>query len=109
MDAANLGLRAMTSQDIVQALELWGGCEGVGLSDSDHPEQLAAFLQRNPGLSWVAVRAEWCLVPTLRATSSGRGLAGNGATISRPTHCLCRINVNAGKTIRAQPFEANAP
>jgi N-acetylglutamate synthase len=73
MDAADLELRAMTSADILPALALWGGCEGVGLSDSDDPEQVTAFLHRNPGLSWVAVRGEEVVGAVLAGHDGRRG------------------------------------
>jgi N-acetylglutamate synthase len=48
-------IRAMTADDISRALDLWRSSEGLGLSDSDTPAELAAFLTRNAGLSWIAV------------------------------------------------------
>jgi putative acetyltransferase len=55
-------IHPMTEEDIPRALALWRSSDGVGMSDSDTPEELTAFLVRNPGLSLVAV--------------SGRELAG---------------------------------
>jgi len=34
--------------------ELWQSTEGIELADTDSPEGLARFLERNPGLSFVA-------------------------------------------------------
>jgi putative acetyltransferase len=36
-------------------LELWRQCEGIGLSDADSPENIKAYLDRNPGMSYVAM------------------------------------------------------
>lgn len=48
-------IRPMQSQDIAACLDLWRDIEGVVLRDeSDHPKALARFLERNPGLSFVA-------------------------------------------------------
>jgi N-acetylglutamate synthase len=47
-------IHPMSLDDFAQVLELWGNTEGVGLSDSDSPANLAAYLERNPGLSFVA-------------------------------------------------------
>ena len=44
----------MVEADITPALALWRATEGMGLGDGDTPERLAAYLQRNPGLSVVA-------------------------------------------------------
>lgn len=44
----------MTPADFPEVLALWAATEGVGLNESDTPEQLAAYLQRNPGFSLVA-------------------------------------------------------
>lgn len=49
-------IRPMDPQDLPACLELWGDTEGVVLrEESDRPEALARFLERNPGLSFVAV------------------------------------------------------
>jgi putative acetyltransferase len=44
----------MTACDLEAVLGLWAQTEGEGLNESDTPEQLRAFLDRNPGLSLVA-------------------------------------------------------
>ena len=46
--------RPMTPADIEPALALWRATEGMGLTDVDVPDRLAACLQRNSGLSVVA-------------------------------------------------------
>lgn len=45
--------RTMQANDYDQAIELWNGLDGLGLSDTDSPERIARFLQRNEGLSFV--------------------------------------------------------
>ncbi|MCC7494702.1 MAG: GNAT family N-acetyltransferase [Fimbriimonadaceae bacterium] len=49
-------LRELTVADLPAVLELWRGTPGVGLNESDEPAALAAFLERNAGLSRVAER-----------------------------------------------------
>jgi ribosomal protein S18 acetylase RimI-like enzyme len=44
----------MAVGDIESALALWRRTEGMGLSDVDTPDRIAAYLARNPGLSVVA-------------------------------------------------------
>ena len=37
-----------------QVIELWRQCEGIGLSNADSLEYISAYLERNPGMSFVA-------------------------------------------------------
>ncbi|MBK1714743.1 GNAT family N-acetyltransferase [Rubrivivax gelatinosus] len=53
------------------ALALWRDTPGVGLSDADRPEALAAFVRRNPGLSFVAFDGP-ALVGTILCGHDGR-------------------------------------
>ena len=49
-------IRPMDPQDFPACLELWGDVDGIVLrEESDSPEAPARFLERNPGLSFVAV------------------------------------------------------
>ena len=50
----DLQLLPMTPCDLADVLRLWAATGGVGLNESDTPDQLRAFLDRNPGLSLVA-------------------------------------------------------
>ena len=43
----------MTASDLDDALELWAETDGVGLNESDTPDRLKHYLERNPGLSLV--------------------------------------------------------
>jgi ribosomal protein S18 acetylase RimI-like enzyme len=47
-------IRDFTMSDYVPAYALWSSTEGVGLSQADEPRNVARFLDRNPGLSFVA-------------------------------------------------------
>ncbi len=47
-------LDAFTMQDYEAVYALWRETEGVGLSSADEPEQIARYLARNPGMSFVA-------------------------------------------------------
>lgn len=44
----------MTMDDYDEAMALWQATEGMGLRPSDAPEHIARYLERNPGLSFVA-------------------------------------------------------
>ena len=45
----------MSIQDYDGVLALWQASDGVGLSDADSEESMGRFLDRNPGLSLVAL------------------------------------------------------
>jgi len=44
----------MSPGDYDAVIELWRTAEGIGLSDADSQEAIARYLQRNPGLSFIA-------------------------------------------------------
>ena len=50
----DITVSAMTACDLEGAFSLWGQTSGVGLNESDTPDQLRAYLDRNPGLSLIA-------------------------------------------------------
>ncbi len=66
-----LHYRAMRDDDFDAALDLWRRCEGVGLRDSDSPVGIASYLQRNPGLSFIALQ-EQRIVGSILAGHDGR-------------------------------------
>ena len=47
-------IREMTVADYEPVYALWQVSEGIGLSDADSKEGIKRFLERNPGLSFVA-------------------------------------------------------
>ena len=53
-DRMDIAVSAMTARDLDAVLALWGQTSGVGLNESDTPDQLRAYLDRNPGLSLIA-------------------------------------------------------
>lgn len=52
--ASEPSLHEFSMDDYLDAAALWRDTPGVGLSNSDQPGAIAAFLARNPGLSFVA-------------------------------------------------------
>jgi ribosomal protein S18 acetylase RimI-like enzyme len=46
----------MVLADYEEVVALWADTEGIGLDDADTKEVMAAYLARNPGLSFVARR-----------------------------------------------------
>lgn len=61
----------MTAADLDGVLAFGSTTDGVGLSESDAPEPLRAFLDRNPGLSLV-VRGGTRLVGAVLCGHDGR-------------------------------------
>ena len=61
---------ALTDYDTV--LALWRSCEGIGLSESDTREAIAAYRVRNPGLSLVATEADGVIVGAVLGGHDGR-------------------------------------
>ena len=62
----------MTPADFPDVLALWATTEGVGLNESDTPENLSAYLRRNPGFSLVARDAERRAVGAVLCGHEGR-------------------------------------
>ena len=51
---ANYQIQPMVIEDYDKVLELWRSAGGVGLNESDTRANIAAYLTRNPGMSFVA-------------------------------------------------------
>lgn len=56
---------------IEDAISLWQSHDGIGLSGSDSSDQLAAFLERNPGFSFIALNDD-SLIGTILCGHDGR-------------------------------------
>ena len=67
----NYQIREMTAADYDAAMELWKNTEYLGLNECDTPEGIALYLNRNPGLSFVA-EAEGVVVGTVLGGHDGR-------------------------------------
>ena len=57
--------------DYDDAVALWQATEGMGLSAADAPERIAAYLARNPGMSFTA-REDGLLVGAVLCGHDGR-------------------------------------
>ena len=49
-------IRELTIDDYQSVYQLWKETEGIGLSNADSKEGIRSFLERNPGLSYVALQ-----------------------------------------------------
>jgi len=69
-----LPIREMTASDIEEVLTLWRATENLGLDeDADTQEGVAAYLERNPGMSFVACEDETLVGAVLCGTDGRRG------------------------------------
>jgi len=66
-------IREMFAADYDAALALWQRCEGMGLSDADERKPLSRFLERNPGLNFIALDGESLVGTVLCGTDGRRG------------------------------------
>lgn len=51
---ASILISPLTIDRYNEVMALWRQCEGIGLSDADGRESIAAYLERNPGMSFIA-------------------------------------------------------
>ena len=64
-------IRVFEREDHPAAWALWASIDGVGLSDATSYESVSRFLERNPGLSFVATEHD-TLVGTILCGHDGR-------------------------------------
>jgi N-acetylglutamate synthase len=62
----------MEKGDLAEVISFWQGMEGIGLSESDSYSALSFYLQRNPGLSWVARNKDRELIGAVLCGHDGR-------------------------------------
>jgi ribosomal protein S18 acetylase RimI-like enzyme len=66
-------IRPMSIADRPAALPLWASCDGIGLNECDEPAPLAAYLLRNPGMSFVALCGDELVGAVLGGSDGRRG------------------------------------
>jgi len=89
VDSSAIRIRAFAAADYDAAMELWQSIEGLGLTESDTREAVAAFLERNPGFSAVATAADGGIVGAVLCGHNGRAGALYHLAValtSRPWH-----------------------
>ncbi len=64
-------IHPMTIADYDQVLALWQQCEGVGLGAADSRDNIAAYLIRNPNMSFIA-RSDESLIGAVLCGHDGR-------------------------------------
>jgi N-acetylglutamate synthase len=70
-----------------EVLALWQECEGIGLSHADSRDSIQAYLNRNPGMSFIAT-ADGKVVGAILAGHDGR----RGYIHHLAVHPSCRRN-----------------
>lgn len=76
-------IRAFEPSDHAGARAVWQSLEGVGLSSADSFESIARFLERNPGLSFVATDNGAIVATILCGHDGRRGLIHHLAVVPR--------------------------
>lgn len=66
-------LREMDISDYQAVIELWGQTDNLSLRDADSEQNIAAYLERNPRLSFVALDGDTIVGAVLVGTDGRRG------------------------------------
>jgi N-acetylglutamate synthase len=66
-------INRLTIEHCDDVLALWRQCEGVGLSDADSREQVGSYIERNPGMSFVATVGDQVVGGVLGGHDGRRG------------------------------------
>ena len=69
----DLTVRQMTVDEYDSVRALWGAADGVDLAVGDAPADIARFLDRNPGLSFIALAGENLIGAALCGHDGRRG------------------------------------
>ena len=59
-------------KDYEKAIQFWKNIQGITLNESDTPEAINQFLNRNPGLSFVAKNSDGVIIGTVLCGHNGR-------------------------------------
>jgi N-acetylglutamate synthase len=113
-------LRLMTLDDYDVVYDLWKSTPGIGLSASDERDAVAAFLQRNPGLSAVAISANGGIVGVVLCGHDGRrgylhhlavlpGYRRQGIAKMLVEYCLSRLRQDRILKCNIFLFRSNQP
>lgn len=66
-------IREMEISDYENVMALWGETEHLAIKDADSKPSIAAYLKRNPGLSFVVLDNEKTIAAVLVGTDGRRG------------------------------------
>lgn len=78
----SIAIRDMGIEDYESIYRLWQSVEGIGLSDADSKEGIKRFLERNPGLSFVASDGDQIVGAALCGHDGRRGYIHHLAVVN---------------------------
>ena len=78
----SIAIRDMDIEDYESVYRMWQSVEGIGLSDADSKEGIKRFLERNPGLSFVATDGEQIVGAALCGHDGRRGYIHHLAVVN---------------------------
>ena len=85
MSVANeLIVREFRARDVPDAIKFWLSIEGLGLTESDNPTAIEAFLERNPGFSPIAMTRDGEVVGAALCGHNGRAAHHYHLAVSAP-------------------------
>ena len=70
---SSIEIRVMEPEDYQLVHALWESCDGIGLSEADSEPNICLYLDRNPGLSYVACEGERIIGAVLCGEDGRRG------------------------------------
>ncbi len=76
-----IDIRPMEHRHLPAVLDLWKKTAGVGLNEGDDPAGLAAYLDRNPGLSLIATDGTQVVAAVLCGHDGRRGFLNHLAVL----------------------------
>jgi ribosomal protein S18 acetylase RimI-like enzyme len=86
MKELNIEYSALTMADYPEVIALWEGMPGIGLSSADSPEAIARYLNRNPGVSFVARKDGKVIGAVLGGHDGRRGYLQHLAVVPGSRH-----------------------
>jgi putative acetyltransferase len=78
----SIAIREMDIEDYESVYRMWESVEGIGLSDADSKEGIKRFLERNPGLSFVAMDGSQMVGAALCGHDGRRGYIHHLAVVN---------------------------
>ncbi|MGB8337744.1 MAG: GNAT family N-acetyltransferase [Burkholderiales bacterium] len=100
---ADVNVRVFTIAEYSKVIEFWSNIDGLALDEfADTAEAIAAFLERNPGFSAVALDANDQIIGAVLCGHNGRAGAlyhlavaephrGKGIALALVSHCYAKL------------------
>ena len=81
-------IREMTIDDYPEIIDIWQTTPGTTIDEEDSREKMVIFLNRNPGLSFVAMNSAGKIIGTIKGAQDGRrGYISHMAVIPQYRSC----------------------